>query len=91
VASLPAVEYCLKHPKADDATPLPKKYFFASSLRELVVDYNPHEKTKANVGMRQPLPVLTPEEREERECFLDLIVKLLEVRTSSSRVLVGES
>lgn len=75
-------EYTLKQPKPDDGAPLPKKYFAASTLRELVLEYVPHEKTKANVGVRQPPAVLGPEETEERECFLSFVTGLLAVRLS---------
>ncbi len=73
-------EYTLKQPKPDDATPLPKKYFAVNTLRELVMEYVPHEKTKSNVGLKQAPAVLTPEDTEERECFLDFVSGLLQVR-----------
>jgi hypothetical protein len=72
----------MKPPKAD-GSPQPKKYFAATSLRELVMQYSPHEKTKANVGQPQPAAVLTPEEAEERTSFLDFMSGMLQASTAA--------
>lgn len=60
------------------------RYFTADSLRELVLEYEPHDKSKDQAGVRRPPAVLTHEQRVEREVFLDFLTGLLAVRTLST-------
>jgi hypothetical protein len=71
--------FSLRPPRSLASAPVPKKYFAATTLPELLLTYAPYEKTMATVGERQPPAVLTPEETAERECFLHFVSGLLQV------------
>ena len=71
--------FVLRQVKLPPSVPLPKRYFLAKSLAELVMTYAPHEKAMATIGDARPAAVLTPSESQSRETFLDFVYGLLQV------------